>query len=136
MCRLTILQLKQEFLAVMLGVSRSTVTNISIAAQKCSSALTWIRCRSKTPTGSGRRRKVPYREVGQITLPAQEAYSNARKPVEEKLSYNPAHTLAAHQPPGAVNRARLLVYGVIAANRRELSGVTDREPANLQDVMV
>jgi hypothetical protein len=77
----------------------------------------------------------PFRKVGRISLPAQEAYSEGRQAAEEKLSFNPAHTLAAHQPLGSVNRARLRVYEVMAARRREANGLSTAEPAGLQDLM-
>lgn len=76
----------------------------------------------------------PFRAVARITLPAQEAYSTARKAAEERLSFNPAHSLAAHRPLGSVNRARLQVYKVMADRRRELNGLTTAEPATLADV--
>jgi hypothetical protein len=78
----------------------------------------------------------PFREVARITLPAQAAYSPAREAAEERLSFDPAHSLEAHRPLGSVNRARLRVYAVMASRRREAFGGPQFEPMTLQDVLL
>lgn len=53
----------------------------------------------------------PYRPVARITIPAQEAYSPARRVYgDEVLSFSPFHCLAEHRPLGSVMRARKESY--------------------------
>ena len=56
-------------------------------------------------------------------LPAHDAYSDARREVvEEKMSFCPAHSLAAHRPLGSIMRARMHAYEVLGKGRREENG--------------
>ena len=74
--------------------------------------------------------KSPYRRVGRLTLPAQDAYDERRQDVvDHRMSFSPAHSLAAHRPLGSVMRARLAVYPVVAGRRRSENGVEPLEPA-------
>ena len=75
----------------------------------------------------------PYQPVARIVIPAQDAYSAGKADYVEKLSFSPAHTLAAHRPLGSLNRARLHAYGALAAKRRSELGVGTAEPASLDD---
>ncbi len=53
----------------------------------------------------------PWLTVARIVVPAQESYSDARQTyVDERMSFNPWHALAAHQPLGGVMRSRLKAY--------------------------
>ena len=66
---------------------------------------------------------TPYIPVARLVAEPQEAYSAARSVfVDEQLSFNPWHGLAAHQPLGQVNRARKLAYPVAADYRRSQNG--------------
>ena len=77
----------------------------------------------------------PYVAVGTITLPPQDAHSWARaKHFTDVLSFRPAHALAAHRPLGSLMRARLGVYGAVAAHRATANGVAQREPRDMSDV--
>ena len=70
----------------------------------------------------------PYREVARLTLPAQEAWGADSLAEDDRLSFSPAHTLAAHRPLGSIMRARMRVYDVMAQRRAEANGVTIAEP--------
>ena len=77
----------------------------------------------------------PYRVVAVLTLPAQEAHSPARAAFfDEKLSFRPAHSLAAHRPLGSLMRARLGTYGPLAEVREAENNVVEVEPVSLADV--
>jgi len=74
----------------------------------------------------------PYRTVATLRLPAQDAYSPARRShFDERMTFRPAHSLAAHRPLGGVMRARLQVYRALAAFRQRENGVT---PAPGRDI--
>lgn len=70
-----------------------------------------------------------YREVARLTIPPQDANPAAQQDVEDRLSFSPAHSLAAHRPLGSVNRARMKVYEVMARKRREADGAPAAEPS-------
>jgi hypothetical protein len=64
----------------------------------------------------------PYRTVATVTLPPQEAYSNARRVfADDRLAFRPWHGLAAHRPLGSVNRLRRRAYEVMGAQRFDLN---------------
>ena len=73
----------------------------------------------------------PYRTVACITLPAQDAYNPGANDAEDNLSFSPVHSLAAHRPLGAINRARLVVYTAMASLRRRENNRLNTEPANI-----
>ena len=73
----------------------------------------------------------PFLPVAHLVLPAQDAYSAARKAYGENLSFSPAHSIAAFRPLGGLNRARLAVYGPMAALRRGHNGVAVAEPTSI-----
>lgn len=74
----------------------------------------------------------PYREVARLTIPPQDANPVAQGGEEDRLSFNPSHSLAAHRPLGSVNRARMRVYDVMAQRRREANGSPTNEPSATQ----
>jgi hypothetical protein len=77
----------------------------------------------------------PYRAVATIRLPAQGAYSDARATYfNERLTFRPAHSLAAHRPLGSVMRARLQVYAALSAWRHRANGVAAAHPTRIEDV--
>lgn len=74
----------------------------------------------------------PYRTVARIVLPPQRLDDEQLQiAFDDDLSFSPAHTLAAHRPLGAIGRARLQVYPVIAALRRSANGRPLSEPGDL-----
>jgi hypothetical protein len=70
----------------------------------------------------------PFRVVAHLTIPSQSAFDDQKQAAFEDLSFSPAHTLAAHQPLGGLNRARLVVYKALADLRLSESGKTAHEP--------
>jgi len=79
----------------------------------------------------------PYRTVATLRLPAQDAYSDARRRYfDDVMTFRPAHALAVHRPLGSVMRARLQVYEALSKFRHaengiaaENTGTVDRIPA-------
>lgn len=77
----------------------------------------------------------PYRTVARLTLPAQDAYTEARRRYfDERLAFNPWHALAAHRPLGSVNRARLQPYEAAQDARQRENGVAPAEPRSHAEV--
>ena len=77
----------------------------------------------------------PYRTVAHLTIPVQPAYTPTREDfVDGDLSFNPAHTLVAHQPLGSINRARLVAYTALAKTRRSENNRPRLEPTSLEQV--
>jgi hypothetical protein len=77
----------------------------------------------------------PYRTVGILCIPRQDAYSGARvKFFDEKMTFRPAHSLAAHRPLGSVMRARLQVYQALSNFRHEHNGVPVKNPDSIDDI--
>ena len=80
-------------------------------------------------------RESPYVPVGTLVLPAQAAMSAARvRFVEERVTFRPSHSLAAHQPMGSLMRTRLAVYGALSARRQGHNGSAPLEPAGLDAI--
>lgn len=72
----------------------------------------------------------PYVPVARLVLPPQNAYSPARQTYfDEVLSFQPAHTLAAHRPLGSLMRARLATYQALSAYRHKQNGQQQIEPS-------
>ncbi len=77
----------------------------------------------------------PYQTVARLTLPRQEAYTEARRAyVDEALSFCPSHSLAAHRPLGSIMRARMRVYPEMSTHRRTASGQPLTEPQSIEEV--
>ncbi|MGE0549155.1 MAG: catalase [Kofleriaceae bacterium] len=60
----------------------------------------------------------PLVPVGKITFPPQDISGDKRAALCQSLSYNPWHSIAAHQPMGHINRARRYVYSASRAHRK------------------
>jgi len=60
----------------------------------------------------------PFIKIATITIPPQVFDSIDRKEVDESLSFNPWHTLPAHEPVGGINLSRRKIYQEIAKARR------------------
>ena len=74
----------------------------------------------------------PFITVGRIRVDPQTAWSEERsKAVNDRMSFNPWHGLAAHRPLGSVNRVRKVVYETAARFRAEREGVSITEPHSL-----
>jgi hypothetical protein len=77
----------------------------------------------------------PYRTVGILRIPRQDAYSDARvEYFDEKMTFRPAHSLAAHRPLGSVMRARLQVYQALSKFRHEHNGVAVQNPGSIDEI--
>lgn len=77
----------------------------------------------------------PYQTVARLTLPRQEAYSDARRVYgDDKLSFSPAHSLAAHRPLGSIMRARLRAYPEMSRHRRSQDGQPLTEPKSTEEM--
>ena len=77
----------------------------------------------------------PFRTVATIRLPRQAAYGAARVAYfDERLTFSPAHGLAAHRPLGSVMRARLQVYKALSAFRHRENGVAEVNPAGVDQI--
>ena len=77
----------------------------------------------------------PWQTVARITVAAQDSYSDARQLyVDEKLSFNPWHALAAHRPLGGVMRSRLKAYAEARKYRAQRNGREIVEPSGVEEV--
>lgn len=77
----------------------------------------------------------PYQAVASITIGMQEAYSPARQVyVDEVLSFNPWHTIAAHQPLGSIQRVRKQVYEASSRYRHEMNQQPKIEPRTAEEM--
>jgi hypothetical protein len=77
----------------------------------------------------------PFVPVAKVDFPPQDAYSRARQVfADDRLSFTPAHSLAAHRPLGSLMRGRLKAYGAIAALRAELNAARRVEPRSLDEI--
>ncbi|OUJ70471.1 catalase family protein [Hymenobacter crusticola] len=77
----------------------------------------------------------PYQPIGKLVIPAQEAYSPARRVfADDVLSFNPFHCLPAHRPLGSINRARVKAYEASTAYRHHMNAQPRREPRAIQEL--
>ncbi len=77
----------------------------------------------------------PYLAVATLTAPAQEVYSDERRVwVDELLSFNPWHCLAAHRPLGNLMRARFKAYAMSAKFRHQREGRQPVEPRSVAEM--
>ena len=80
-------------------------------------------------------KESPYLAVATVIAKAQEIYSDARRVfVDEKLSFNPWHALAAHRPLGNINRARFQAYAMSSKFRTDREGRTLVEPRSIDEL--
>jgi hypothetical protein len=77
----------------------------------------------------------PFVTVAEVSFPPQDAYSSARQAfADDRLSFTPAHSLAAHRPLGSLMRGRLKAYSAIASLRAELNATRRVEPRSLDEI--
>ena len=77
----------------------------------------------------------PYVAVARLSIPAQDAYSPARQAYfDEVLSFQPAHSLAAHRPLGSLMRARLATYQALSSYRHAQNRQQQVEPSGVDQV--
>jgi len=74
----------------------------------------------------------PYVAVARITAARQLAWSPARSTaIDDNMSFNPWHGIAAHRPIGSIMRVRKLVYEMSAKLRADRNRGVRREPRDL-----
>ena len=74
----------------------------------------------------------PYQAVARLTLPRQEAYSDARRAYGDgDLSFCPSHSLAAFRPLGSIMRARMHIYPEMSRHRRTTNERPLSEPRSV-----
>jgi catalase len=77
----------------------------------------------------------PYVPVARITAGPQNAYSAERRVyVDEHLSFNPWHCLAAHRPLGNIMRARFEAYKASSNFRHSANGRAMIEPKSIDEL--
>ena len=74
-------------------------------------------------------REAPYQKVATLRIPPQQVVPDAPDQLGEHLSFTPWHGLLEHRPLGGINRARRRIYEELSRRRRELNGLTAREPS-------
>ncbi len=77
----------------------------------------------------------PHRPVATIRLPAQDAYSPARRVyADDVLSFNPWQGLEAHRPLGSIMRVRKKAYEESSRFRHEMNARTRSEPRDIGEL--
>jgi hypothetical protein len=72
----------------------------------------------------------PFQRLALIRIPRQDLTMSGIE-IAENLSFNPWHSLPEHRPIGHVNRARKVIYEMVAEFRRTTNGVGREEPTKL-----
>ncbi|ARK11653.1 catalase family protein [Fibrella sp. ES10-3-2-2] len=79
--------------------------------------------------------KSPYQPIGKIIIPAQNAYSPARRVyADDVLTFNPFHCLPAHRPLGSIMRARQLAYETSSQYRHKMNAQPKIEPKSIDEL--
>ncbi|MDH1271612.1 catalase family protein [Rhizobium pusense] len=77
----------------------------------------------------------PHQRIATLRIPAQEAYSPARRVYgDDVLSFNPWHGIKDHQPLGSIMRIRIAAYERSAARRHLLNAQPRVEPASIDEI--
>ncbi|SFE85343.1 catalase family protein [Spirosoma endophyticum] len=77
----------------------------------------------------------PYQPIGKLVIPAQNAYSPARRVyADDVLTFNPFHCLAAHRPLGSIMRARQLAYETSSQYRHQMNAQPRVEPRSIDEL--
>jgi len=84
------------------------------------------------PTVEWPESEAPFERVATIVIPAQRFESPEQMALAEQLSFTPWHTLPAHEPVGAINEIRRIVYQAISSYRHRRNGIVRREPRSLE----
>ncbi|MGW2860189.1 hypothetical protein [Streptomyces sp. NPDC001205] len=73
--------------------------------------------------------------VAVLHLPAQDAYSDARRRyADDVLSFSPWHALEAHRPLGSIMRSRRAAYPASSDFRHRVNGVAPQEPSDIKEL--
>ncbi|MFH8624136.1 catalase family protein [Streptomyces vietnamensis] len=77
----------------------------------------------------------PHETVAVLHLPAQDAYSDARRRyADDALSFSPWHALEAHRPLGSIMRSRRAAYPASSDFRHRLNGIEPEEPSDIKEL--
>jgi hypothetical protein len=77
----------------------------------------------------------PYQPIAKITIPAQDAYSPARRVyVDEVLSFNSWHCINEHRPLGSIQRVRIKAYETSSRFRHEMNQQPKVEPRSIDEM--
>lgn len=77
----------------------------------------------------------PHQVVATLHLPAQDAYSDARRRyADDVLSFSPWHALDAHRPLGSIMRSRRAAYPQSSGYRHGYNGINQQEPAGIDEL--
>ena len=77
----------------------------------------------------------PHRPIATIDIPAQDAFSPARRVYgDDILSFNPWHDIAEHRPLGSIMRIRAQAYERSTAFRHKMNVQPRIEPDNLESI--
>ena len=77
----------------------------------------------------------PYLPVARITVPRQDAWSDARlRSVNDGLAFSPWNALAAHRPLGSIMRVRRATYPVSSGFRAEHNGCPIQHPKSVAEL--
>jgi hypothetical protein len=77
----------------------------------------------------------PFQTVAVLHLPAQDAYSDARRRyADDVLSFSPWHALEAHRPLGSVMRSRRAAYPMSSDFRHTVNGIAPHEPSSIEEL--
>lgn len=76
-----------------------------------------------------------YQPIAKVTIPAQEAFSPARRVyVDEVLSFNAWHCLLEHRPLGSIQRVRMKAYELSSRYRHEMNQQPRVEPRSIDEM--
>ena len=77
----------------------------------------------------------PYRTVGRLAFPPQEAFSPARRVyADDVLTFTPFHALPAHRPLGSIMRVRRQAYETSSAYRHQMNAQPRAEPRAIDEL--
>ena len=77
----------------------------------------------------------PYRGVAKLVIPAQDAYSDARRIYgDDTLTFNPWHCIPKHRPLGNIQRIRRAGYDQSTRFRHEKNQAPLKEPTSIDEL--
>ncbi|HSX84692.1 MAG TPA: catalase family protein [Cellvibrio sp.] len=74
----------------------------------------------------------PFIKVATLTIPQQTFDTPAQNAYGIVLSFNPWHSLPAHQPLGGINRVRRVIYKTLSDFRHQYNSEPQTEPTNYE----
>jgi hypothetical protein len=77
----------------------------------------------------------PQQPVGNLTFPAQDAYSPGRRVyADDVLSFNPWHCIEEHRPLGSIMRVRIKAYEMSSRFRHQMNAQPRLEPKDINEL--